>query len=67
MNMDCKFLGGCGFFRKYEATKSLACKGFINTYCKGDKQMECKRMAFKKANGSAPSDDMMPTGHMILS
>lgn len=64
--MECKNLNQCGFFIKYSEKKSLACKGFIKLYCKGPKMNECKRLAYKKAHGTAPSDDMMPSGQMIF-
>ncbi len=66
MIQECENLKGCGFIKKYEATNALACKGFIGQYCKGDKMAQCKRKAYKKEHGIAPSDDMMPNGQMIL-
>lgn len=67
MSTACANLQNCGFFVKYGAKKNLACQGFISMYCKGEKMMECKRMAFKKENGVPPSDDMMPSGQMVRS
>ncbi len=37
MGEVCELLERSGFFKKYEETKDLACRGFINQYCKGDK------------------------------
>ncbi|HPR32323.1 MAG TPA: hypothetical protein PLK12_09515 [Prolixibacteraceae bacterium] len=65
MIQECIHLPNCGFFKKYQSEKDLACKGFINQYCRGPKQNECKRLQFKKINGYPPSDDMMPTGQMM--
>lgn len=67
MENQCELLEKCGFFRKYESSKELACKGFINQYCKGPKQSECKRLEFRQKNGVPPVDDMMPSGQLIRS
>lgn len=63
----CELLETCGFFKKFQQTKDLACKGFVNRYCKGAKEKECKRKAYRKEHGVPPSDDMMPTGALISS
>lgn len=65
MNQECKFLANCGFFRKYRETKDLACRGFINQYCRGPKMDQCKRMEYRNKYGKPPSDDMLPNGLMI--
>ncbi len=65
MAQECESLAACGFFRKYQETKILACKGFINQYCKGQKMNECKRKEYRKKHGQPPSDDLMPSGQMI--
>lgn len=65
MAQECELLATCGFFKKYQTTKDLACKGFISQYCKGPKMDQCKRKEYRKVHGQAPSDDMMPTGLMI--
>ncbi len=65
MSMECVNLSNCGFFKKYCQTKDLACKGFISMYCKGSKMEDCKRLQYKKENGTPPPDDMMPSGQMI--
>ena len=65
MAHECEKLKTCGFFRKYGEVKDLACRGFINQYCKGDKMDQCKRKEYSRNHGEAPSDDMMPTGHNI--
>ncbi|MDR3424897.1 MAG: hypothetical protein P4M13_07450 [Alphaproteobacteria bacterium] len=62
---DCEHIAICGFFKKYQTTKDLACKGFMQNYCQGSKQGECRRKEYKKAHGTPPSDDMMPSGQMI--
>ena len=66
MPQECEKLTMCGFFKKYGEVKDLACRGFINQYCLGDKMNECKRKEYSKKHGQAPSDDMMPTGHKIF-
>ena len=63
--MECELLNECGFFRKYQASKNLACKGFIQKYCRGPKMNECERKRYREAHGAAPPDDMMPSGQMI--
>lgn len=65
MSQECELLETCGFFKKYQATKDLVCKGFIQQYCCGPKMNECKRKQYRQEHGSPPSDDMMPTGHMV--
>jgi hypothetical protein len=65
METECSLLTKCGFFIKYCNTKELACRGFINQYCKGPKQYECKRLEYRNKNGVPPPDDMMPTGQFI--
>ncbi len=62
---DCINLAGCGFMKKYSASKELMAQGFVRMYCKGDKQNECKRKEYKQKNGKPPSDDMMPSGQEI--
>jgi len=63
--MKCQLLEKCGFFKKYQNTADLACKGFIRTYCKGSMMNECKRMEYRKQHGVPPADDMMPSGHVM--
>lgn len=62
---ECPNLQKCGFCKKYNRSKSLAVQGFINLYCKTEKQNECKRKAFKEKNGTLPADNMMPNGAFI--
>ncbi|WP_292470745.1 hypothetical protein [Methanolobus sp.] len=62
---ECELLSKCGFFKKHQSNKESACKGFIAMYCKGTKMEACKRKIYRKENGVAPSDDMLPTGHMM--
>lgn len=63
---ECELLTTCGFFKKYQATKDLACKGFIAQYCRGPKMDQCKRKEYRAKNGVPPADDMMPSGQMIV-
>jgi hypothetical protein len=65
MENQCELLSKCGFFKKYESSKELACKGFINQYCNGPKKAECKRLEYRQKNGVPPVDDMMPSGQII--
>ncbi|MEW6291585.1 MAG: hypothetical protein AB1545_17245 [Thermodesulfobacteriota bacterium] len=65
MNKECELISKCGFFRKYQLTKELACRGFILTFCKGSRMNQCKRKEYRQKHGSPPSDDMMPTGQML--
>jgi hypothetical protein len=62
---DCILLDRCGFFRKYKDSLNLACRGFMNSYCQGDRQLDCRRMQYRAEHGSAPEDDMLPTGQMM--
>ncbi|MFZ2491419.1 MAG: hypothetical protein WA208_08030 [Thermoanaerobaculia bacterium] len=62
---DCENLLRCGFFIKYQETLDLACRGFINQYCSGPKQLECARRTFKVQHGHPPDDDMLPSGQMM--
>jgi hypothetical protein len=66
MENECELLNKCGFFKKYQSTKDLACKGFMLSYCKGLKMNECKRKEYRIKNGAPPIDDMMPSGHIML-
>lgn len=63
--MECDRLAGCGFFKKYQATKDLACKGFTAAYCKGPQMDRCRRKDHLLKHGTPPPDDMMPSGQMI--
>jgi hypothetical protein len=65
MNQECEKLKTCGFFKKYQDTKELACKGFLAMYCRGAKMGECKRKAYHVVHGTPPPDDMLPSGQMI--
>lgn len=67
MEKVCDLLDKCGFFKKYQITKEYACKGFIQMYCRGPKMNECKRKEYRLKNGTPPSDDMLPTGQIIIS
>lgn len=63
--MDCEMLEKCGFFKKYEQNRILACKGFVSMYCKGEMQKECKRKEYRQKNGCPPDDNMMPNGSIM--
>ncbi|MDH3998425.1 MAG: hypothetical protein OET90_06260 [Desulfuromonadales bacterium] len=62
---DCELLDVCGFFKKYNDTINLACRGFVKTYCRGDKMNECERKKYRLEHGAPPADDMLPTGQMM--
>jgi hypothetical protein len=66
MAQECELLDKCGFFKKYQPTKDLACKGFIQQYCRGPKMTECKRKEHRQKHGIPPSDDMMPNGDTMV-
>ena len=59
---ECELLGNCGFFQKYQSSRDLACKGFLSEYCRGPKMDQCKRKQYRKENGRAPADEMLPNG-----
>jgi hypothetical protein len=63
--MKCELLEKCGFFKKYQNTIDLACRGFIKRYCNGNMMNECKRMEYRNQHGVPPSEDMMPSGHIM--
>jgi hypothetical protein len=65
MAISCELLEKCGFFKKHQETKELVCRGFINQYCNGPKQNECKRKEYRYEHGVPPGDDMMPSGHLM--
>ncbi|MBN1502992.1 hypothetical protein JW930_05600 [Candidatus Woesearchaeota archaeon] len=63
---DCENLATCAFFKEYETDedKKMALQGFVNMYCKGDKQNECVRKKVSKALGGPQNVpvNMMPNG-----
>jgi hypothetical protein len=63
---DCANLSKCAFFKQYEnlENKKLALRGFVRTFCKGDKQGECVRKKVSKALGGPDKVplNMMPNG-----
>ncbi len=67
MSQTCALLDSCGFFKKYQSSSDLACKGFIAKYCKGPQMSDCKRKQYREEHGSAPPDEMMPNGVSIKS
>jgi len=62
---ECELLANCGFYKKYQGTLDLACRGFIKTYCRGTQMNECVRKQYRMENGKPPADDMMPSGQMV--
>jgi hypothetical protein len=66
MEIICEYLVSCGFFKKHEQSKALACKGLISLYCKGPKLIDCKRLEYLELHGKLPSPDLMPNGHMMM-
>jgi hypothetical protein len=66
MAVICELLDDCGFFRKYQPKEEMACRHFIQEYCRGTRMAECKRRKHFQQHGTQPSDDMMPTGKNIL-
>ncbi len=65
MDMKCELLEKCGFFKKYQVSKDLACRGFTRTFCNGPKMNECRRKEYRQHHGAPPPDDMMPNGAMM--
>ena len=61
----CEMLHCCGFFKKYENLNHIDCRGFINSYCKGNKRDLCARLDFFYKYDKLPPDDMTPSGKMI--
>lgn len=62
---ECELLTTCGFFKKHCEANQLACQGFINQYCKGDKMEQCKRKQYRREHGVAPTDNMLPSGQIM--
>jgi len=66
---DCENLATCAFFKVYEndESKKMALQGFINIYCKGDKQHVCLRKKVSKALGGPDKvpTNMMPNGRPL--
>ncbi|MBN2406315.1 MAG: hypothetical protein JXJ19_01350 [Elusimicrobia bacterium] len=63
--LECELLNVCGFFIKYMDSNNLACRSFINKYCRGDMMDRCERKKYRKEHGEAPPDNMMPSGKML--
>ncbi len=62
---ECELLANCGFYKKYQGTLDLACRGFIKTYCRGAQMDECVRKQYRMEHGQPPEDDMMPSGQIV--
>ena len=65
MDHECELLATCGFFRKFQSLQDMACRGFIKAYCHGPQMDECKRKQYRRQHGTAPPDDMLPTGQTM--
>lgn len=63
----CGMVEKCGFFKKHQQTKDLACRGFMALYCLGARQQDCRRRRYREEHGAPPPDDMMPNGASIAS
>ena len=63
MNKECELLADCGFYKKYRITREL---GLFQLYCKGPKMIECERKKYHQKNGNPPTDDLMPSGKVIV-
>ncbi len=66
MAQERELLERCGLFKKYQPTNGLACEWFIDKYCNGMGIARCRRKRFYAKYGIVPSDDMLPTGTMIV-
>ena len=62
----CELLDTCGFFKKYQSSNNLACRGLIGTYCKGPKMNQCKRLEYRNKYGRPPENSMMPSGDTMF-
>lgn len=62
---ECDLLPRCGFFKKYQNSLDLACRGFMASFCRGDKMDNCVRKAYRNEHGCPPDDDMLPTGQLM--
>lgn len=63
---DCENLAYCPFFK--DASKEEKYKGFIDMFCKGDKQDKCIRKKVAKALGGPENvpANMIPNGSPLL-
>jgi hypothetical protein len=66
MSEECELLEQCGFFKEFQNINEIACRGFINRYCKGPLMNKCKRKEYRQQHSTPPSDDMMPNGLMYI-
>jgi hypothetical protein len=64
---ECKNLTTCGFIKCCEEFhKENSVNGFINMYCKGDKQSECVRLKLcTKYSKEIVPKNMMPNGYPL--
>jgi len=61
----CPMLSKCGFVKKHSGSKNELVQSFIQSYCKGPLQDECKRKKYRQEHGTPPEDDMMPNGKQV--
>ena len=66
MAQECELLSEGGFFKKYQKTQNLACKGYIQQYCREPQIDQCKRKEWRMKHGIPPSIDMLPSGKMFV-
>jgi len=62
---ECELLRYCGFFKKYQNSRNVICRGYIRAYCQGDNMDKCHRKRHLKEHGQPPPDDMMPSGGFL--
>ena len=63
----CEYFNICGFVAKYKNSSHIDCRGFIASYCNGNKKHDCARLEYFKKHDAAPSDDMLPSGKILES
>lgn len=66
---ECENLEKCRFVKEFRDNPNykLALEGFVNHYCKGDKQEDCVRKKISKELGGPDKvpDNMMPNGRAL--
>ena len=63
---ECPHIITCGFLAKYRSKLEIYCMGMERVYCKGAKQQTCARVRIFKQTGKFPSDDVSPSGDMLV-
>jgi len=61
----CEKLDQCGFFKKFGSSKEIICARYIEKYCNGAQQCECKRKQYFLEQGKVPPDEMLPSGQIL--